>query len=323
MIVAEGLARTFRSGKTIVPAVQGVDLRIGRGEIVGFLGPNGAGKTTTVRMLTTLVRPSAGSARIAGADVLTQPAAVRQRIGYVAQSSSASPRYRVGEEMLLQARLHRMEPAYARRRIASLISQLELAGLDGRLVGTLSGGQVRRLDVALGLVHEPPVLFLDEPTAGLDPQSRNNLWEHIRHLRDDHAITVFLTTHYLEEADALCDRILVIDDGRIIAEDTPVNLKKSVASSVLIVEVDGDVRTGIAALAGLARIREITTVGTRTLRMSVDEGDQVIAEAVAAFHAADLEIRSFSMTQPSLEDVFLSLTGRAPRDDTSAGAVTS
>ena len=232
IIVADGLARTFRSGKTTVSAVQGVDLSVNRGEIVGFLGPNGAGKTTTLRMLTTLLRPTAGTARIAGADIVTQAAAVRQRIGYIAQAASASPKHRVYEEMHLQARLHRMEPTLARRRIEFLLTQLELADLGHRMACTLSGGQRRRLDVALGLVHEPAVIFLDEPTAGLDPQSRSNLWEHIRWLREEQEATVFLTTHYLEEADALCDRILVIDHGRIIAEDSSANLKQSVASTV-------------------------------------------------------------------------------------------
>jgi ABC-2 type transport system ATP-binding protein len=319
IIIADGLARTFRSGKSTVTAVRGVDLRIDRGEIVGFLGPNGAGKTTTLRMLTTLLRPTAGTARIAGADILTQPGAVRRRIGYVAQSASAGPKHRVDDEMLLQARLHRMDPAHARRRIAFLLSQFELAGLGNRTAGTLSGGQRRRLDVALGLVHEPAVIFLDEPTAGLDPQSRSNLWEHIRRLRDEQATTVFLTTHYLEEADALCDRILVIDDGRIIAEDTPAKLKQGVASSVVIVEVDGDVATGMAVLGRVAQIREVAAMDDRTLRMSVGEDDKTVIDAVTALRAAGLEVRSFSLTRPTLEDVFFSLTGRALRDGASVG----
>lgn len=314
MITADGLARTFRSGKSTVPAVRGVDLRIRGGEIVGFLGPNGAGKTTTVRMLTTLLRPTAGSARIAGADILAEPAAVRRHIGYVGQSASGGSRYRVNEEMILQTRLHRMDPARARRRIAFLLSQFELDDLGNRVIATLSGGQRRRLDVALGLVHEPSVVFLDEPTAGLDPQSRSNLWEHIRRLRDEHAATVFLTTHYLEEADALCDRILVIDSGRIIAEDSPANLKQNAARSVVTVEVGGDAGTGMAALGRLAQIKELIAVDARTLRMSVDEGDKVVVDAVAALHAAGLEVRSFNVTQPTLEDVFLNLTGRALRD---------
>src|SRR5581483_2021713 len=211
MIEARGLARTFRTRKGLVEAVRGVDLSVRAGEIVGFLGPNGAGKTTTLRMLTTLLTPTAGTARVAGCDLLGDPAGVRRRIGYVAQGGGTDPTCLADEELVLQAELYRLGAAAARRRAKELFAQLDLAGLEDRPVQTLSGGQRRRLDVALGLVHRPPLVFLDEPTAGLDPQARSNLWEHVRRLRGEHHTTIFLTTHYLDEADALCDRILIID----------------------------------------------------------------------------------------------------------------
>ena len=202
IIEANGLARTFKSRKRTVQAVRGVDLTVQEGEIVGFLGPNGAGKTTTLRMLTTLLEPTAGSATVAGADLLRDPLGVRRRIGYVPQAigqtmGGTDPQCMVIEELLDQAALYHIGKADAARRAELLTAQLDLGGLDERLVKTLSGGQRRRLEIALGLVHEPPLVFLDEPTTGLDPQSRSNLWDHIRSLRSDLGTTVFLTTHYL------------------------------------------------------------------------------------------------------------------------------
>ena len=238
MIEAAGLARVFTSRRQTVEAVRGVDISVAEGEIVGFLGPNGAGKTTTLRMLTTLLRPTAGTATVAGADLLRDPVEVRRRIGYVAQAIGVDGG-RVGPELpgqrgtQIQAQLYRIPAADAARRIALLLDQLELAGLEKRLCKTLSGGQRRRLDIALGLVHSPRLVFLDEPTTGLDPQSRSNLWDHVRALRDELGTTVFLTTHYLEEADALCDRVMVIDHGRIIAEGVPDELKHRVSGDVV------------------------------------------------------------------------------------------
>ena len=220
IIEARGLARTFVSRKRKVEAVRGVDLTVGDGEIVGFLGPNGAGKTTTLRMLTTLLNPTAGTATVAGADLLRDPVGVRRKIGYVPQAigqtmGGTDPNCLVIEELMDQTALYHLPADQAARRAAELIAQLELSGLERRLVKTLSGGQRRRLEIALGLVHSPPLVFLDEPTTGLDPQSRSNLWEHIGKLRSELGTTVFLTTHYLEEADVLCDRVFVIDHGVI------------------------------------------------------------------------------------------------------------
>ncbi|MGV9779560.1 ABC transporter ATP-binding protein, partial [Streptosporangium sp. NPDC003464] len=195
------------------------------GEIVGFLGPNGAGKTTTMRMLTTLLRPTGGTATVAGHDLLTDPRAVRRHIGYVSQHGGIGPADPVGEALELHALLYGMRPAEARERIGEVLDGFGLTGLEARPGGALSGGQRRRFDLAFGLVHGPSLLFLDEPTTGLDPQSRANLWDHVRRLRQERGLTVFLTTHYLDEADALADRLFVIDHGVIVAEGTPAELK--------------------------------------------------------------------------------------------------
>ncbi|GIH96201.1 ABC transporter ATP-binding protein [Planobispora siamensis] len=222
MIKTSGLAKTFKGG---VEAVRSIDLTVRAGEIVGFLGPNGAGKTTTMRMLTTLLRPTAGTAVIAGHDLVTDPQGVRRRIGYVSQGGGVGPSAPVGEEIELHARLYGMGAAEARERVAGTLERLGLTALAARPGGALSGGQRRRFDLAFGLVHRPSLLFLDEPTTGLDPQSRANLWGHIRRLRDEDGLTVFLSTHYLDEADTLADRLVVIDHGTVVAEGTPAELK--------------------------------------------------------------------------------------------------
>jgi ABC-2 type transport system ATP-binding protein len=222
MIKTSALSKTFPGG---VEAVRGVDLAVAAGEIVGFLGPNGAGKTTTMRMLTTLLRPTGGSATVAGHDLITDPKGVRRSIGYVSQSGGIAPANPVGEELELHAMLYGMRPAEARERVAEVLGRLGLTALRERPGGALSGGQRRRFDLAFGLVHNPSLLFLDEPTTGLDPQSRAGLWDQIRDLRDGAGLTVFLTTHYLEEADTLADRLFIIDHGVIVAEGTPAELK--------------------------------------------------------------------------------------------------
>ncbi|AUA10453.1 ATP-binding cassette domain-containing protein [Streptomyces sp. SID8382] len=226
VIRVRGLTRTFSLGSGPVHAVRGIDLTVGRGEILGFLGPNGAGKTTTLRMLTTLLPPSGGEAEIAGRDLLRDPAGVRRRIGYVAQSGGLDPACSVREELVTQGRLHLMSKGEAAGRAAELAADLGLSGLMDRPTGALSGGQRRRVEIALGLVNRPRVLFLDEPTTGLDPGSRAELWDLVRRVRAEHATTVFLATHYLDEADALADRIVVVDAGRIVAEGTSAELKR-------------------------------------------------------------------------------------------------
>src|SRR3954470_24854197 len=237
MIAARALARSFKTKAGPVDAVKGVDLDVRPGEIVGLLGPNGAGKTTTLRMLTTLLMPTSGTATVAGADLIREPRDVRRRIGYVAQvGSMPSAGTLVGEELVTQARLQGLSKSDAAARLAHSAPRLNLDGLEGRALNELSGGQRRRFDVALGLMHTPSVVFLDEPTTGLDPQTRANLWEHIRSLREDTGVTILLTTHYLDEADALADRILVMDDGRLIADDTPAALKARISGDVVQIE---------------------------------------------------------------------------------------
>jgi len=231
VISTSGLTRTFTTARGPVHAVRGIDLTVQPGEIIGLLGPNGAGKTTTLRMLTTLLPPTAGAATVAGHDLLRDPAAVRRRIGYVAQSGGVDPALPVREELTGQGRLHGLGRAQAARRTGELAGALGLGDLLDRRCGTLSGGQRRRLDLALGLVHRPAVLLLDEPTTGLDPGSRAELWALVRSQRAEHGTTVVLSTHHLDEADALADRLVVIDGGRVAAEGTPQQLRTVHAGS--------------------------------------------------------------------------------------------
>ena len=231
IISTAGLAKTYPTKAGPVEAVRGIDLTVQPGEIVGFLGPNGAGKTTTLRMLTTLLPPTAGAATVAGFDLAREPAAVRGRIGYVAQSGGVDLNISVREELVTQGRLYRLTKAEAVARAEELTRDLGLSDLLERKCAALSGGQRRRLDIAMGLMHRPAVLFLDEPTTGLDPGARADLWDLVRRLRDDHGTTVFLTTHYLDEADALADRIVVVDQGVVVADGTPSALKLQYAGS--------------------------------------------------------------------------------------------
>ncbi|HEV8562836.1 MAG TPA: ATP-binding cassette domain-containing protein [Actinophytocola sp.] len=314
MIEARGLARTFRTRGRTVEAVRGVDLEVKAGELVGFLGPNGAGKTTTLRMLTTLLEPTSGEATVAGCDLRKDPVGVRRRIGYVAQGGGSTPELKVIEELVLQGRFYGLAKADAARRAGELAARLDIADLDQRIIKTLSGGQRRRLDVALGLVHDPRLVFLDEPSTGLDPQSRANLWDHIRALRDEHDTTVFLTTHYLDEADALCDRILVIDHGRIVAEGSPSELKAQVSGDGVEIGVPADQVAGAADIAGtLPGAHEVSTVD-ETVRFRVPRGDTAMPELLRALDSAGIPMTSMQVHRPTLDDVFLTLTGRTLRD---------
>ena len=315
MVEARGLAKRFPSRVGAVDAVRGVDIDVDAGEIVGFLGPNGAGKTTTLRMLTTLLTPTAGTAAIAGHDLLREPVAVRRRIGYIPQRGSTAPQALVGEELIDQGRLHGLSRATAEERGRALISQLDLASTWDRPCGTLSGGQRRRLDIGLGLIHEPPLLFMDEPTTGLDPQSRANLWQHIRGLRDEHGVTVFLTTHYLEEADALCDRILVIDHGEIVAAGTPAELKREMSGDRVALALNDPARlaNARAVLERFAGVKVMRADGD-LLDFSLPDASTALPVLLAGLASAGVVLNGIEVRRPTLDDVFLSLTGRELRD---------
>ena len=312
IIESRGLRRTFRVRRSTVEAVAGVDLAVERGEIFGFLGPNGAGKTTTLRMLATLLPPTGGDATVAGCDLRRAPQRVRERIGYVGQAGGADPAITGRSELVLQSRLYGMARAEAGRRAAELLATVELEAAADRPTGTYSGGQRRRLDVALGLVHRPDVLFLDEPTTGLDPQSRARLWDEVRRLRED-GVTVFLTTHYLDEADALCDRVAIIDQGRIVAEGTPEQLKRQVAGDLVTLGVNRDPDTALVLLRGQPFVREATAVDG-VLRLYVERGETAMPAILRLLDGAGLELREIALTRPSLDDVFLRQTGRSLRE---------
>jgi ABC-2 type transport system ATP-binding protein len=317
MIEARGLVHVFHTKhgkeKTEVRAVDGVDLDVAEGEVVGFLGPNGAGKTTTLRMLTTLLTPDAGSAKVAGYDVVKQSEDVRRSIGYVSQTGGVFSGARAGEEVMDHGMLYGRTRAEVEKRGKELFEQLQLDGLWTRMPRTMSGGQKRRLDIVMGLIHEPTLVFLDEPTTGLDPQARANLWEHIADLRTKRGATVLLTTHYLDEADALADRIVVIDQGRIVANDTADNLKAQVAGDLVSLEVADATRIGAAAdqLESLAGSVEVdgNKVSGRVARAG-----RAVPGLLRELDKAGIELESIEVIRPTLDDVFLTLTGRSLRD---------
>jgi ABC-2 type transport system ATP-binding protein len=313
MIKTDGLRKSFRSGKTTVEAVRRVDLDVGSGEIFGFLGPNGAGKTTTLRMLATLIRPDGGSALVAGVDLMRDPGEVRRRIGYVAQGGGTWGEVSAREELVYQGRLHRLSPAESRRRATTAIDAFQLGEFADRHCRTYSGGQLRRVDIALGVIHQPSVVFLDEPTTGLDPQSRAHMWTEVRRLRAE-GMTVFLTTHYLEEADALCDRVAIIDHGAIVAVDSPDALKRQVAGDVVTLGLDPARAPAVASvLERQPYVRDLEKTGTG-LRLVVEAGDTVMPQILRMVDATGVPLGSIELHRPSLDDVFLARTGRSLRE---------
>ena len=315
MIRTRGLARHFRVKDQTVEAVRGIDLDVGAGELVAFLGPNGAGKSTTLRMLTTLLRPTAGTAEVVGFDVVADPGAVRGRIGAIGQGNGAGHAQRTRDELVNQGRCYGLDRRQAARRADELLASLGLEGLAGRIVNTLSGGQRRRLDIAMGMVHRPPLLFLDEPSTGLDPHNRANLKEHIEGLREDHGTTIILTTHYLDEADTLADRVVVIDDGRVIADGTPAKLKSDlVGDRVVIGAFDRDGALSVArALGRLADPQGLVLTGT-TVTARVNGGAEVLPALLFSLGHQGVGIASAEVARANLDDVFLSLTGRSLRE---------
>ena len=313
MIETHDLRRTFKSRKSEVEAVRGVDLSVGAGEIFGFLGPNGAGKTTTLRMLATLLTPTSGEATVAGADLRREPQQVRERIGYVPQGGSTDPAETGRGELVLQCRLYGMNKSDAQTRAAEVLASLDLEAAADRTTSTYSGGMKRRLDVGLGIVHKPSVLFLDEPTTGLDPQARARMWDEIRLLRAG-GTTVFLTTHYLEEADALADRLAIIDQGRIVAEGTADELKRQVAGDVVTLVVSGATEHVLEAVRRQSFVREATSEDG-VVRLYVDRGETAVPLLLRVLDGEGLEASSIALHRPSLDDVFLLQTGRSLRDE--------
>ncbi len=316
VIVARGLTRVFKTREKQIEAVAGIDLEVMPHEIVGFLGPNGAGKTTTLRMLCTLLRPTGGTATVAGCDLLADPVGVRRRIGYVAQSGSTYPDAIAGEEIVDHARMYGIDKSTARSRGEKLMAQFDLADTWARKCSSLSGGQRRRLDIVMGLIHQPGLVFLDEPSTGLDPQSRANLWLHVRKLRDELGTTVFLTTHYMDEADSLCDRILVIDHGRIVAEGTPKELKKRVRGDLITLTMRDAAEAARAAALG-AKLKGADTPQTEgnIVRLHVPEGASALPALMRTLNDDTLDAVGVEVASPTLDDVFLTLTGRTLRDN--------
>ncbi|SPL97626.1 ABC-type multidrug transport system, ATPase component [[Actinomadura] parvosata subsp. kistnae] len=311
IIEAQGLRKTFttrsRKGTQTVEAVRGVDLEVKKGEIFGVLGPNGAGKTTTIRMLSTLIAPDAGTATVAGHDLLKEPAGVRRNLGYVSQAGGVEDTTSARAQIMMAARIHAVpDPGRATAEVLERFDLTELADRPGR---TLSGGQKRRVAIAIGLVHNPPLLFLDEPTTGLDPQNRANLWERIRQLREA-GTSVLLSTHYLDEADALCDRLMIVDHGLVVAEGTPSDLKREVSGDVITLRVDEPERAA-ETVEPLARE---TRVDDDLLRVYVDDGEHTLPVLLRALEERGLGLSSIALDRSTLDDVFLAKTGRTLRD---------
>ncbi len=320
LIETKGLKKVFKSRGKEVEAVRGVDLSVKEGEIFGLLGPNGAGKTTTMRMLATLIEPTEGRVAVCGHDLAANPAGVRRDIGYVGQEGGTWGEVTARHELVMQGRLYGMSKKTAAKRAEAVLESFQLTEFADRNVKTYSGGQKRRLDIALGIMHEPKLLFLDEPTTGLDPQSRAHMWDEVRALRE-RGTAVFLTTHYLDEADALCDRLAIIDHGQIVAEGTPLALKKEVAGDLVAVGVAAGHEKARDLLAAKDFVREIEAgepdpaTGVALLRLYVDEGATALPELLRVLDGSGIAPASIELHRPSLDDVFLKQTGRSLREE--------
>ena len=303
-IYTSGLIRDFGP----VRAVDGVDLAVPRGEVFGFLGPNGAGKTTVIRMLITLLAPTAGVLQVAGYDVVRQPNEVRLRIG-AAQQEAALDNKQTGLELLrLQGKLYGLSGKEVDRRVAELTGLVDIGEAMGRMIGTYSGGMKRRLDLAAALIHNPEVLFLDEPTSGLDPISRSRIWDEVRTINEELGVTIFLTTQYLEEADALAHRVGIIDQGKLAAQGAPADLKRARGSDLIVVRLGGDADTAMAALEGVPGVAGIESHG-QELTVSVANGAALISAVALALDQRGVEVQELTLRTPTLDDVFLQVTG--------------
>ena len=302
-ITANQIARSFGD----VKAVTGVDLEVKEGEIYGFLGPNGAGKSTVVRMLTTLLSPTSGSAQILGMDVVKQANDVRLQIGVALQEASLDKKQTGREILTLQGRLYGLNKKQIEKRIAEVSHVIDSDAID-RKIGTYSGGMERRLDLAASIMHNPKLLFLDEPTTGLDPQSRASVWEEVRRLNTDLGTTIFLTTQYLEEADELSDRVGIMNKGALVAEGSPTDLKKSVGSDVIQVKIDQQTDAAKALLSELSSVEKVES-GPKGLLISVNNGAAAVSSIAVALNDAQINVQELTLRTPTLDDVFLDLTG--------------
>ena len=300
-----------------VIAVNNISLSVESGEIFGFLGPNGAGKSTTIMILTTLLKPTSGQALICGFDVMTNAKKVRENIGYVQQETTVDDYLTGRENLLLQAKLNHIPKNEINKRIDELLELIELSDKQDKAVGTYSGGMRKRLDIAGGLLHRPKVLFLDEPTVGLDIQTRRKIWEYIKKIHDEFEITIFLTTHYMEEADKLCDRIGIIDGGKIQVIDSPENMKKAMGHEVISIILEGENHNSF--LSELKKIEFVTKINEdgSKLTLFASNGTEVIPKIFQISSELKIKITSISLTQPTLDDVFISYTGHEIRDDDS------
>ena len=299
-----GIGRNFGD----VKAVDAIDLNISKGEIYGFLGPNGAGKTTLVRMLITLLMPTAGSATVAGFDVVSEANEVRLRIGAALQEAALDLKQTGRELLRLQGRLYGLNRRELDTRLDDLAGLVDIGDALDRFVGTYSGGMKRRLDLAASLIHNPEVLFLDEPTTGLDPISRARVWEEVQRINKELSVTIFLTTQYLEEADALADRVGIINQGMLMAEGTPDDLKRSLGNDVIIAQVDGQADAAKAAVVGLEGVVDVDSSGGEVI-IQVVNGAAHISDVALALNAREVQVRELTLRTPTLDDVFLSVVG--------------
>lgn len=313
IIETRDLKMTFKTRAGEVEAVKGIDLTVEKGESFGFLGPNGAGKTTTLRILATLLTATGGEARVAGIDLRREPGKVRERIGFVGQTTGSDSGLSGRTELSYQGRFYGLDKTTADQRTSELLAAFELSDAAGRKTKTYSGGMRRRLDVAMGIIHRPPILFLDEPTTGLDPQARARMWDEVKKLTAG-GTTVFLTTHYLEEADALCDRIAIIDHGKIVATGTPDALKREIGGDVITIGVpDGQRQKAMELAKAQSYVRE-AMVEDGVIRLYVEAGDVAVPQLLRLVDGAGVRVETISYNRPSLNDVFLKKTGRSLRD---------
>ncbi|CUR51205.1 ABC transporter, ATPase component [Nitrosotalea devaniterrae] len=312
-VETDKLSKVYHSG---LKAVDEVSIKLENGEIFGFLGPNGAGKSTTIMILTTLLKPTSGKAFVAGFDVATQAKSVRQNIGYVQQDSTIDE-YLTGRENLeLQARLNHIPKDIRTKRIDEILGIIELSDRQNEAAVTYSGGMRKRLDIGGGLLNMPKVLFLDEPTLGLDIQTRYKIWEYIKKIHDEFEMSIFLTTHYMEEADKLCNNISIIDNGKIKITDSPKALKNALGNEIVIFEINSEIKLEqlVSEIKKLATVKDVSTNGS-IITVFTTSGDQLIPQIFQQASSLEIKIESISLTKPTLDDVFLSHTGRALRED--------